>query len=83
MTSNFETAVEIFGVGMVTIFLILGLVVISGQILIRLVNRYAPIKADSSTSSTVIPDAHIAAINAAVEVITNGKGKVASIVSDK
>lgn len=68
---------------MVTIFLILGLVVISGQVLIRLVNRYALAKTESSSSSNAIPNAHIVAINAAVEAITNGKGKVASIVSDK
>lgn len=83
MDSKFDIALEIFGVGMVTIFVILGLVVISGQVLIRLVNRYAPGKTVSSTSSAAIPDAHIAAINAAVEVITKGKGKVAAIVSDK
>lgn len=83
MDSNFETALEIFGVGMVTIFLILGLVVISGQVLIRLVNRYAPVKSGSPPSPVSVSDAHIAAIHAAVEVVTKGKGTVTSIVSDK
>lgn len=83
MDSKYEQALEIFGVGMVTIFVILGLVVISGQILIRLVNRFSPTHEEKTPSAAAIPDTHIAVINAAVEVVTKGKGKVATIVSEK
>lgn len=83
MDNKFDLALEIFGVGMVTIFVILGLVVISGQLLIRLVNRFTSTKAEAAPAAPAIPDSHVAAISAAVEVITKGQGKVASIVSDK
>lgn len=83
MDSKFEQALEIFGVGMVTIFLILGLVVISGQVLIQLVNRFSPNNEEKITSPSAIPDTHIAVINAAVEAVTKGKGNVAAIVSEK
>lgn len=78
MESVFQTAFEIFGVGMVTIFAILALVVITGQILIRFVNR---ISKPEPIPEEQIPEAHIAAIHAAVEVVTQGTGKVQSISS--
>ncbi|MEL7340555.1 MAG: oxaloacetate decarboxylase [Bacteroidota bacterium] len=78
MDQVFQTAFEIFGVGMVTIFAILALVVLTGQTLIRLVNR---ISKPEPVPEEKIPEAHIAAIHAAVEVVTQGRGKVQSISS--
>lgn len=78
MDQVFQTSFEIFGVGMVTIFAILALVVLTGQTLIRLVNR---ISKPEPVPEEKIPEAHIAAIHAAVEVVTQGRGKVQSISS--
>lgn len=81
-------ALYILAVGMTTIFAILGIVVLLGQTLIRLVNRFAPGELAASvispsTSPASIPDQHIAAIHATVEIITAGKGSVTSIQSER
>ncbi|MEO1448805.1 MAG: OadG family protein [Bacteroidota bacterium] len=80
----YTTALSLLAVGMVTIFSILGLVVLSGQMLIRLVNRYTPdaperTRMPSTISSPEIPDPHIAAILAAVSAHTHGHGQVTHI----
>ena len=83
MNPDISTALDIFGVGMVTIFGILGLVVLTGQLLIRLVNRISPATppASSTPPSSDIPEVHIAVIQATVETITHGQGRVSSISS--
>lgn len=78
MESVFQTACEILGLGMVTIFAILALVVLAGHLLIRIVNR--SIQSDNNTSDD-IPETHIVAIHAAVDVLTAGKGRIRSISS--
>lgn len=78
-------AVELLLSGMITIFVVLSLVVGTGQLLINLVNRWAP--EELSRSSTSSPDsradtpspAQLAAIVAAVEVVTQGKGRITTI----
>lgn len=42
MNENLSEAFIILAVGMITVFIILSLVVLTGQILIRITNRYAP-----------------------------------------
>lgn len=83
MSADFSLALQLLGIGMGTVFLILSFVVLSGNALIRIVNKYLPqqAKAQISTSSpadTIAPDT-VAAIVAAVEMVTGGKGKVTSI----
>ena len=77
---------------MITVFVILGLVVLTGDLLIRVVNRYFPAasiksplgRADQQVSNTSNTSAMndkstVAAIVAAVDIITAGKGNAASI----
>ena len=80
----YTSALSLLAIGMITIFSILGLVVLSGQTLIRLVNRYTPDAPERSrtpkpASSPEIPDAHVAAIVAAVSAHTQGRGQVTHI----
>ena len=80
---NLETALLLMVVGMATVFAILLLVIYLGKLLISLVNKYAPeeqLPAKQGTHSPVpIPGNIVAAITAAVNVVTQGKGKVAKI----
>jgi oxaloacetate decarboxylase gamma subunit len=59
--------------GMITVFVILSLVVIVGKLLIRLVNFFTP-----PSKSTPDPEV-VAALTAAVEVFTEGKGRIIRI----
>lgn len=78
-----ETALLLMVVGMATVFAILLIVIYLGKLLISLVNKYAPeeqLPAKQGTQSPVpIPGNIVAAITAAVNVVTQGKGKVAKI----
>lgn len=84
MNSNFELALELLGVGMLTVFIILFLVVIIGNVIIKIVNRFMPDtqvlapKVDRAISAAIDPR-KVSAIVAAVQAVTNGKGKVENI----
>lgn len=75
---NLETALLLMVVGMATVFAILLIVIYLGKLLISLVNKYAP---EEQLPATIfpIPGNIVAAITAAVNVVTQGKGKVAKI----
>lgn len=80
---NLSTAVLLMVVGMATVFAILLIVIYLGKGLIALVNKYvpeevAPAKAAASGPAP-IPANVLAAINAAVSVVTHSKGKVAKV----
>jgi len=83
MESTINNALVLLAIGMITVFLILALVVISGNILIKIVNKYAPepskklIRASRLVTGTA-PEV-LAAIAAVVETVTSGHGKVDSI----
>lgn len=75
---------------MITVFIILGLVVLSGQLLINIVNRFSPPNAikspliDSNSMQVSNPSSsasksQIAAIVAAVDIFTEGQGRIESI----
>ncbi|GAB4413380.1 MAG: hypothetical protein OHK0039_20310 [Bacteroidia bacterium] len=71
---------------MVTIFAMLGLIVLSGQVLIRLVNRFAaPVQppatrvAPPATSPAAVSPAQVAAITAAVATVTSGQAHITRI----
>lgn len=81
---NLETAILLMVVGMATVFVILLIVIYLGKLLINLVNKYAPeevvpVKQASSPAPAVIPGNILAAITAAVNVVTQGKGKVTKV----
>ncbi len=73
---------ELIFTGMGTVFFILIMVVLLGNVIIRITNKYAPvieIKVVSENKPSEINPAKIAAIVSAVELVTGGKGKVSSI----
>ena len=81
---NLETAFLLMVVGMATVFVILLIVIYLGKLLISLGNKYAPeevvpVKQTSSQGPAPVPGNILAAITAAVNVVTQGKGKVTKV----
>ncbi len=87
MNDALSEALLILAVGMITVFAILGLVVLSGQVLIRITNRFIPdvqvvkparsiYRSPIARKSTAIEKKKLAAIVAAVEVVTGGRGHI-------
>ncbi|MCD8092729.1 MAG: OadG family protein [Bacteroides sp.] len=80
---NLNTALLLMVVGMATVFAILLIVIYLGKGLIALVNKYAPEEVAPAkavaTGVAAIPGNILAAISAAVTVVTQGKGKVAKV----
>jgi oxaloacetate decarboxylase gamma subunit len=68
-------------VGMVTVFIILLIVIYLSKILISLVNKFAPSEEPVKVSPqrAIADNESVAAIKAAVKVLTAGKGKVVKI----
>ena len=80
---NLNIALLLMIVGMATVFAILLIVIYLGKGLIALVNKYAPeevvpAKQAANASAAVLGNI-MAAISAAVTVVTQGKGKVAKV----
>lgn len=85
MDQSLQTALTLLLIGMVSVFLILGLVVLAGRGLIYFVNRYlskpAPELAPLGMPEGLYPKAGISkeklvAITAAVEIVTQGQGRI-------
>lgn len=80
---NLNIAFLLMVVGMATVFAILLIVINLGKALIALVNKYAPEEAlpakAAANGPAPIPGNILAAINAAVAVVTHDKGKVAKV----
>lgn len=81
---NLETALLLMVVGMSTVFVILLIVIYLGKFLITLVNKYAPeevlpAKQVASRGPAPISGTILAAITAAVNVVTQGKGKITKV----
>lgn len=86
MEQDLSTALLVMGVGMITVFIILAMVVFTGRSLIYLVNKYSPVKEKLRSPAYQIPikkagleKRKLAAIVATVEVITGGRGKIENI----
>lgn len=81
---NFMEALKLMGVGLITVFLVLLLIIWLGNLLIKLVNKIAPeeekvVKKSAPSASAAIDPQVMQAINKAVELATNGKGRVEKI----
>ena len=72
------TALNLLFIGMITVFIVLLLVFGMGNLLIRIVNTFSENDLINSPENG-ISNQKIAAINAAVEVFTEGTGRVSSI----
>ena len=83
MEQNIGNAIWIMLVGMATVFLILWLVVIIGNLIIRITNKYfpepEPVKVQKGQVQDSSEAGKIAAIVAAVGIVTNGKGHITKI----
>lgn len=82
MSEDFNTALSLLGIGMITVFIVLLFVVILGNLLISFVNKFVPentpsipIKLERNNISPV----KIAAIKSAIDQLTGGKGEVIKI----
>ena len=80
---NLNIALLLMIVGMATVFAILLIVIYLGKGLIALVNKYAPEEVvpakQVANAPADVPGNIMAAISAAVTVVTQGKGKVAKV----
>lgn len=83
---NLNTALGLLVVGMVTVFIILWLVVVIGNLVIRLTNRFIPVAAPAEgksenrgASGKKTASKKLAVIVAAVDAVTQGQGNVDSI----
>jgi len=83
MSEGMEFGLTIMAVGMITVFSILGLVVLGGKIMILLINRFASEEEkappNQSSGNQQIDNAKISVLAAAVATVTGGKGKITSI----
>jgi len=88
MGESVSTAVLVSMIGMVTVFVILGLVVLTGKILIYFVNAFFPIAETNAPAPTAFKTrteknsfdkSTLAAIVTTIDTITHGKGKVSKI----
>lgn len=81
---NFFMALQLMGIGLATVFSVLLLIIFLGNVLIKLINKYAPEEeAHKSNAFSAAPnpvDANVAqAISMAISKITNGKSKADKI----
>jgi len=82
MEGNISEAIKLMFIGLTTVFAVLILVILLGNLLIRMVNKYGPEEekpvAKQSNIGTINPIV-AQAIKAAVNTITGGKGAVTNI----
>ncbi len=86
MSAELQTALLLLVVGMITVFIILSLVVLTGRILIWVVNNYFSPEEKLAydykvpfVEDDVIYKKKLVAIAAAVEIATGGQGKISKI----
>lgn len=77
MTNSIESALSLLLIGMITVFLVLLLVVVIGNLLISLTNKFSV--AENKITAEVIDKRKIAAITVAVEIVTEGKVRIDKI----
>lgn len=77
MTDTIESALSLLLIGMITVFLVLLLVVVIGNLLIRITNQFSVAAGETITEE--IDKKKIAAITAAVEIVTEGKVRIDKI----
>jgi len=83
-TGNISEALQLLVIGMATVFFILLIVIYFGKLLICLVNKFAPEEEmkpthKSAAAQTVIDSETMSVIQAVVNQITGGKGKVKNV----
>ena len=80
MTDPAGPSLTLLGVGMITVFIVLLLVVLAGNGLIWFVNKFVPVPQQETTPPFGTLDPRkVAVITVAVEIATEGKGAVKKI----
>lgn len=79
MGKDFKIALELMVNGMITVAIILLLVVLSANVLIKLVNKFGPEPKIETKKSTKIDSKKLAVLAAVVDHITKGKGVITDI----
>ncbi|MFC2100743.1 OadG family protein [Bacteroidota bacterium] len=80
MDDHYNLALMLLAVGMITVFVILSLVVVSGNILIRFINKFFPESIKNQIiAGSDFSNKKLAAIIGAIDIITSGKGKIQKI----
>ncbi|MEQ8238749.1 MAG: hypothetical protein RIA69_06025 [Cyclobacteriaceae bacterium] len=80
MESDISSAWSLLVIGMLTVFVVLTLVVLTGKLLISLVNRFGEDPSSRyGNNQNAISNNEIAAITAAVEAFTGGEGRIQKI----
>jgi oxaloacetate decarboxylase gamma subunit len=82
--SDLGFALQLMGIGMITVFIILSLVVLLGNLIIRFVNKYLPEEVSRKVEKVAAQTSDfnrkkVAAIVSAVKIVTEGKGRVTKI----
>ncbi len=74
--------IQLIFTGMGTVFFMLIMVVLLGNVIIRVTNKYSTVvevQTISESKTSEMNSAKIAAIVSAVDIVTGGKGRVSSI----
>ncbi|MFB6340479.1 hypothetical protein ACE1ET_02095 [Saccharicrinis sp. FJH62] len=81
MNSDYQMAFSLLAIGMITVFIILMLVVYVGKAIILFTNRFIklPLEEKIAEVRQTINPKKLAAISAAVSIVTNGKGVVEKV----
>lgn len=90
MNENVNLALQLLLVGMGSVFIILGIVVVVGRSLISVVNKYSPAVAEKPSfkrrtntatdpSSSTMDAKHLAVLSAVVDVVTQQNGVLKSV----
>lgn len=75
---NLSLGFQLMGIGMVTVFIILLVVIYGSGLLIKLINKIAPEEAPKAKKTAESP-APMAVLEAAVAQITGGKGHIINV----
>ena len=81
MNADYQMAFSLLAIGMITVFVILMLVVYVGKAIILFTNRFikVPVAEKIAEVKQAINPKKLAAISAAVGIVTNGKGVVEKV----
>ncbi len=79
MEHSLSDALSVLAVGMITVFFILTLVVVVGNLIVRITNKFWSEPEKENGGSAGLSPNKLAAIIAAVAAVTKGKGKVTNI----
>jgi len=79
MEATIGNALYLLLIGMTTVFFILTLVIVSGRILISVVNKFTPEAESLDTNNSSIDPKTLEVISAAVKKLTGSRGEIDSV----